>query len=224
MPWNYDKDSGIWNGPDGWTYQSDLTQFCQNNQPKPVEDVPPEIRNQLEITAKDLIDIILDTALNDELDPAPVQIQNKFNEGDITECMTLDDNAFGSDGATSQLIVFAVGVQQGQQVAVGAHLNDANIYFGPEPTVNTILQNVGDLDEGHLAEFYVFGGQVGRNTNPGGGNTMDYSLYYPFFLELSERGTIGHYNFPSNGEGNTAIGAAITANHVNVWHDIDQND
>ena len=106
--------------------------------------------------------------------------------------------------------------RQDQQVAVGAHLADA-VYQAPETTVETMLERL-DLADGDEATFLVFGGEVGQNTNPDGQITMDYSCYYPFFQEVANHGTIGNYNFPSNGTGvRTSTGAAITADAVNVW-------
>ena len=215
--WKYDDDEGLWIRQDGWTYDPVEAVFELNEDPVSLDKVPEGVRGSLEATAKDYIDGILGPGQQHALGN-PVPIDNKFNQGVITNRVVLGNQTFGSDGATPCLIVFATGTTaEAQQVAVGAHLDDDAIR-APETTVETMIENLGDI-EGNVA-FSVYGGEVGRNTNPGGGSTMDYSRYYPFFLAIEQNATMGGYNFPSNGTGDTATGAAITKNSVKVWHDV----
>ncbi len=214
--WVYDDDEGLWTREDGgWTYNPVEAEFKQNDNPIELSQVPQAVRDSLEAAAQGLINEILANGQQQQLDN-PVQITNRFDQGEITDCVVLDNTTFGSDGAAPCLIVFATGTNgQGQQVAVGAHL-DNEVYTGPDTTVETMIEHLGQV-EGDVA-FYVFGGEVGQNTNPGGESTMDYSRYYPFFLAIEEHATIGRYNFPSNAN-ETSTGAALSQDAVNVWHD-----
>ena len=159
---------------------------------------------------------ILQGAANQEIGEA-VDIDNESDQGAITDRVILDDTTFASDSATSCLILFATGTIQGrqgpQQVAVGAHLDD-QVYTGPDETVATMVDML-ELGEGNDA---TSGGEVSRNTNPVGNSTMDYSRYCPFFLAISnnDNATFGNYNFPSNGNGGTSTGAALTPTAIHL--------
>ena len=215
--WTYDDNDGIWNGPNGWTYEPIASKFEENYIPRTTANVPHQVRADLENTARGLINDVLGGAVNEQLGDA-VQIDNEFGQGGITDRIVLGEATFGSGGAAPCLIVFVVGTRQGKQVAVGAHIDD-QIYNAPDETVADMLQKV-DVDEGTQAFFYVFGGEVGCNTNPGGSSTMDYSRYYMFFKAIVDNGgVVGRYNFPSNGNGETSTAAAIALNLVRVWHD-----
>lgn len=78
-------------------------------------------------------------------------------------------------------------------------------------------------------KFHIFGGEVGKHTSKPS-NTMDFSLYYPFFHSILEYNksaaegskiAIGSYNFPSNGSGSGGGGngtsAAINLEGCVVW-------
>ena len=223
MAWTFNDDAGLWIGPDGWTYNPETNQFKQNNQDYETADVPINVRESLEATAQGLIEGILTLAGAERQDfggEIPIDIQFEQNN-EITAREVLEpDVTFGSFGAAPCLIVFAVGdIDDGdQQVAVGAHLDDA-VYLAPDEIVEEILTTI-DLG-GEKPVFYVFGGEVGGNINPNpdGGN-MDYSRYYMFFKAIADKYVcISKYNFPSNGNGGQSTSAALRAeNFVRVWH------
>ena len=213
--WKYDDDD-----VGGWV-MGDLT-FIDNNcafkfkgNEVPVASVGKETRDNLVTSAKMGISKVLAGAMVINPIKKKVNIDVCFEQGKgVTEVFELrQDKNFGSYGARTCLIVFAVGKTEGGKVmAVGGHF-DTEVHKEPCETVVTMIDN---LEKSGVVrktiEFFIFGGEKGHITDPSNKNLiMDYPSYYPFFFNIQEQGVpITRHNFPSNPDGTTEAGATIS--------------
>ena len=221
--WHFDAEDGtcgLWIIGTEWSYDPDTAEFEKSNAVVPLDQVPLPLRQLLETEAQRLTNMVLGAGQQQALGPQ-VDIDHMFVDDEITDCVVLGSETFGSEGAASCLIAFATGTNaQGQHVAVGGHLVDQA--YDPR-TVNKMLQKLGKVTGS--VSFDIFGGEVGRNTvvNPPQDITMDYSRYYPFIHEIGSRAaqggvTIRRYNFPSNGPTQNTGAAINQGGVVAVFH------
>ena len=210
--WKYDDDDvGGW-VMDDWTFIDDNHTFEFKGKEVPVASVGEKIRDDLVAAAKMGIGKALAGAK--VIKPIKkVNIDVCFKQGQgVTKVVELrQDKNFGSNGARTCLIVFAVGKTKDSKVmAVGGHF-DNEVYKEPYGTVETMIDNLEESDVRKTIEFFIFGGEEGHITDPSNKNLlMDYPSYYPFFFNIyQQKVPITQHNFPSNHDGTTEAGAVI---------------
>lgn len=207
--WEYDDDEGLWEDDvTGYSYDPNTDQFQLNDDDVPMDAVPLDIRQNLEDTAWDAILVIIgDVAPIDQGDPVIFTVD--FQQGDPIATVQLDDQTiFGSVGATPCLIIFAVGYSANEQsyYANGAHRD--NVYLLGQEFLEEMSDNPDDTEWDNV-RFYIAGGEVGSHTGVQGA-TMDYSRYYPFFLQSQQFGVqFGGIAFPSNPTPDDSTSAAL---------------
>ena len=233
--WTYSTATNKWTGED---YEYDpLHRYFANDDDDgdvvEIEDVPGDVRTNLEQTARNGIAQILNQvpvlAVTDEID----DISKSFdqNTGSVMYSNVSLDGSFGSVRAGPCLIVFAVVrlviFNVPQVMLHGYHLDNQVKSYAE--SVQVIQEMTAAPLNGNTVRFYVIGGDVGHNMQPENGDlNMDYSNYYPFFKACADQQVVfGGHRFPANPDGTTSASAAITTNQyqypvMNLW--IDNND
>lgn len=206
--WKYNDNEGVWEDDDtSYSYDPNTDEFQLNGHDVPMDDVPLEIRQNLENTAKTGILEIIGTVA--PIQPGnPVSFTVEFHQGEPIATVQLDDQTiFGSMGATPCLIIFSAGVtNQGAFYAKGAHRD--NVYLLGEEFLQEMSDDPDDTEWDNV-RFYIAGGEVGSHTGVEEA-TMDYSQYYPFFLQCQLYGVeFGGVVFPSNPGPNNSTSAAL---------------
>ena len=218
--WQFDcsGDKTRWKYGD-YVYEVAEQKFYEKGkQIQELKNVPKGIRVSLQKAAKDHINEILKcntVPIGDKVD-----IDKEFEQGgtmmvpDMSKC-----GYFGSGGAATCVIVFAVGRKNGKALAVGAHLDDVQVY--PDTMAKDFLKPLLGVTN---IDLYVFGGEVGKVTTLSGSFSMDYTEYYSFLraLKMKSNGKFIACNFPSN-DGMSSISAAIRLKYnqieVKLWQD-----
>ena len=226
--WVYNVVAERWIGH-GYTYNPVNREMRFGPNVVDITQVPQPILDDLEQAALVGIGQILNQV---PVLPVTVPINpiNKtFDQNDVdgVNSNVTIDGSFGSIGAATCLIVFAVArlqiINQAQVMACGYHLdNEVTSY---SDSVQVIQAMRAPPLNGNAIRFYVMGGEVGHNTNPQDDNLMmDYSSYYPFFRACADQQVVfGGYRFPTS-LGTTAANAAITTDQlqnpvINLWID-----
>lgn len=207
--WEYDDDEGRWQDEETkYSYDPADDKFgFQDNLDLSMEEVPLGIRQELESTAREkILEIIGDAASIDE-GPA-VKLTSQFEQGQPIATVALTDQTiFGSLGATPCLIIFSVGFSRSKATyyAKGAHRCD--VYLLPAKFFEDMSSDPGtELSD---LQFYIVGGEVGSHTGAEGA-TMDYSRYFPFFLQSQQSEIkLGGIRFPSNPTPDDTTSAAL---------------
>ena len=222
--WEYNIFAERWNGH-GYTYNPVNKEMRFGPYVVDIALVPQLILNDLEQTALAGINKILHHVPELQLTVPINPINKTFDQTDLNgmNSNVTIDGSFGSVGAVSCLIAFAVAkINQAQVMASGYHLdNEVTSYAA---SVNVIQAMTAPPLNGNTVDFYVMGGEVGQNTNPQNDDlTMDYSSYYPFFRACADQQVVfGGHKFPANPNGTTTANAAITTDQqqnpvINLW-------
>ena len=230
--WVYNIFAEQWINVHGYTYNPVNSEMRHGPDHDVVEivNVPQFLRDELEQTAFTGINQILTQPhqVPELPETGPIDhINITFDQEDLNGMngnVTID-GSFGSVGAASCLIVFAVArlqiINQAQVMARGYHLTNQVTSYAA--SVQVIQAMTAPPLNGNAVRFYVIGGEIGHITNPLDDNlTMDYSRYYPFFKACADQQVVfGGYKFPA-GNGETAANAAITTTDqqeavINLW-------
>jgi hypothetical protein len=205
--WEYNDDDGLW-VDDAYSYDPNTNQFQLLDQDVPMDAVPLEIRQNLEDTAWEAILAIIGDVPPIDSGPS-VNFTDEFQQGDPIATVPLNGQTiFGSAGATPCLIIFSVGYSADKQsyYAKGAHRD--NVYALGEQFLVDMSDNPDDTEWDNV-QFYIAGGEVGSHTGVQGA-TMDYSQYYPFFLQCQQSEIqFGGIVFPSNPTPDDSTSAAL---------------
>ena len=233
--WTYSTSTNQWTG-EGYVYDPLKRYFANDDDDGDeveIEDVPGDVRTNLEQTARiGIAQILNEVPVLTVTDPID-DIRKSFdqNTGSVMYSNVSLDGSFGSIDAGPCLIVFAVvrlvifNVPQAK--VHGYHLSDQVKSYAD--SVQVIQAMKAAPLNGNTVRFYVMGGEVGHNTHPYKEDVcMDYSNYYPFFKACADQNVVfGGHRFPANPDGTTSASAAITTNDfqypvMNLW--ITHND